>query len=56
MVRLVLRQEPALAPDPGEFHAARWWTRDQIERASPGLFDPRMNRMLDKFDHARNGA
>jgi 8-oxo-dGTP diphosphatase len=29
-----------LAPDPGEFHEARWWTRDQIERASPGSSTP----------------
>jgi 8-oxo-dGTP diphosphatase len=45
-----------LAPDPREFRDARWWTRDQIERTSPGLFDPHMNRMLGKFDHAHTGC
>jgi 8-oxo-dGTP diphosphatase len=49
------RQHP-LTPDPGEFREARWWTRDQIERASPALFDPHMSRMLGKFDHARPGG
>jgi 8-oxo-dGTP diphosphatase len=39
-----------LTPDPGEFRAARWWTRTQIEDATPALFDPHMNRMLSKFD------
>lgn len=42
-----------LAPDPGEFREARWWARDQIEQASPAVFDPRMKRMLAKFDHYR---
>jgi 8-oxo-dGTP diphosphatase len=42
-----------LKPDAGEFREARWWTRAQIERADPGLFDPHMNRMLGKFDQAR---
>jgi 8-oxo-dGTP diphosphatase len=41
-----------LTPDPREFRAARWWTRDQIERAGPEVFDPHMARMLDKFDRA----
>jgi 8-oxo-dGTP pyrophosphatase MutT (NUDIX family) len=48
-----------LTPDPGEFREARWWTRDQIERASPALFDPHLSRMLGKFGHAHpadNGA
>jgi 8-oxo-dGTP diphosphatase len=48
-----------LTPDPGEFRAALWWTREQIERASPERFDPHMRRMLRKFDSARtsvNGA
>jgi 8-oxo-dGTP diphosphatase len=42
-----------LTPDPGEFREARWWTRARIGRADPALFDPHMNRMLSKFDHAR---
>jgi 8-oxo-dGTP diphosphatase len=42
-----------LAPDPGEFRAARWWTRAQIRRADPAIFDPHMTRMLGKFDRAR---
>jgi 8-oxo-dGTP diphosphatase len=46
------RKHP-MAPDPGEFRAVRWWTREQIERASPALFDPHMSRMLGKFDDAR---
>jgi hypothetical protein len=29
---------------------------DQIERASPELFDPHMNRMLGKFAHAHAAA
>jgi hypothetical protein len=41
-----------LTPDPGEFRSARWWTRGQIERAGPALFDPHMHRMLGKFDRA----
>jgi 8-oxo-dGTP diphosphatase len=51
--------EHPLAPDPGEFRAALWWTRDQIDRASPALFDPHLSRMLRKFDSTRttsNGA
>jgi 8-oxo-dGTP diphosphatase len=40
-----------LTPDPGEFREARWWTRAQIGRADPALFDPHMNRMLGKFDN-----
>jgi len=42
-----------LAPDPREFPAARWWTRAGIGRADPALFEPHLNRMLGKFDHAR---
>lgn len=42
-----------MAPDHGEFRAARWWTRARIGRADPALFDPHLNRMLGKFDHAR---
>jgi 8-oxo-dGTP diphosphatase len=42
-----------LTPDPGEFRAARWWARAEIDRASPGLFDPHLHRMLAKFDRAR---
>jgi len=41
-----------LTPDPGEFRAARWWTRGDIERAGPSVFDPHMTRMLGKFDRA----
>jgi 8-oxo-dGTP pyrophosphatase MutT (NUDIX family) len=53
VVRLVLRHEPALSPDRGEFRDARWWARDQIEHASPALFDPHVNRTLRKFDRVR---
>jgi len=42
-----------LTPDPGEFRAARWWTRAQLGRADPALFDPHLTRMLGKFDRAR---
>jgi 8-oxo-dGTP diphosphatase len=45
--------EQPLAPDPGEFREARWWAREQIEQASPAVFDPRMKRMLAKFDNDR---
>jgi len=41
-----------LHPDWREFREARWWTRAEIERAGPERFDPHMNRMLGKFDHA----
>jgi 8-oxo-dGTP diphosphatase len=46
------RTDLPLVPDPGEFREARWWTRAQIEHAGPALFDPHMNRMLDKLDRA----
>jgi len=42
-----------LRPDLAEFREARWWTRGQIGRAGPALFDPHMNRMLGKLDRAR---
>jgi 8-oxo-dGTP pyrophosphatase MutT (NUDIX family) len=45
-----------LAPDHREFRAARWWTRAQIGRADPALFEPHLCRMLGKFDHARSTA
>lgn len=45
-----------LAPDAGEFREARWWTRAEIGHADPALFDPHMNRMLGKFDHARTAS
>ncbi|HUA30732.1 MAG TPA: NUDIX domain-containing protein [Streptosporangiaceae bacterium] len=41
-----------LSPDSREFREARWWTRSEIDRVSPDLFDPHMNRMLGKFDRA----
>ena len=40
----------ALRPDPREFSSARWWTRPEIDRADPAIFDPHLNRMLAKFD------
>ena len=43
-------------PDPGEFREARWWARAEIGHADPALFDPHMNRMLAKFDHARTAS
>lgn len=39
-----------LKPDLREFREVRWWSRDQIRQADPGLFDPHMERMLAKFD------
>jgi 8-oxo-dGTP diphosphatase len=45
-----------LTPDPGEFREARWWTRAQINHADPALFDPHMNRMLDKLDRAHTAS
>jgi 8-oxo-dGTP diphosphatase len=42
-----------MTPDLGEFRAARWWTRAQLGRADPALFDPHLTRMLGKFDRAR---
>lgn len=45
----------SLTPDPREFHSARWWSREQIARADPAVFDPHMGRMLGKLDHATGG-
>jgi 8-oxo-dGTP diphosphatase len=50
---LTRRMSRPLTPDPVEFREARWWTRSQIARAGPALFDPHMDRMLGKFDRAR---
>jgi 8-oxo-dGTP pyrophosphatase MutT (NUDIX family) len=41
-----------LAPDPREFHAARWWTREEIAMADPARFDPHLGRLLGKLDQA----
>jgi 8-oxo-dGTP diphosphatase len=42
-----------LKPDLREFRGVRWWSRDDIGRADPALFDPHLNRMLAKFDRCR---
>ncbi|GAB3854951.1 hypothetical protein GCM10029963_48780 [Micromonospora andamanensis] len=42
-----------LRPDVGEFHAVRWWTRDELVAADPGRFDPHFFRFLAALD--RNG-
>ena len=49
-------QGQPLAPDPGEFRQARWWTRDDIRRSESAMFDPHMARMLAKFDRARRAG
>jgi 8-oxo-dGTP diphosphatase len=39
-----------LRPDGGEFHAVRWWTRDELAAADPGRFDPHLFRFLAALD------
>lgn len=39
-----------LRPDAGEFHAVRWWTRDELAAADPGRFDPHLFRLLAALD------
>jgi 8-oxo-dGTP diphosphatase len=39
-----------LRPDTGEFHAVRWWTRDELAAADPGRFDPHFFRFLAALD------
>ncbi|MFI5843337.1 NUDIX domain-containing protein [Catenuloplanes sp. NPDC051500] len=42
-----------LRPDGGEFHAVRWWTRDELAAADPGRFDPHLFRFLTALDRDR---
>ena len=44
-----LSRDQVLKPDTGEFHSVRWWTRDEIAAAGPGLFDPHLSRFLRKL-------
>ena len=39
-----------LRPDAGEFHAVRWWTRDELAVADLGRFDPHLFRFLAALD------
>ncbi|MGZ4634715.1 MAG: NUDIX hydrolase [Oryzihumus sp.] len=39
----------ALAPDPREFRAVRWWTPQEVAAADPAIFDPHLGRMLAKL-------
>ena len=36
--------------DAGEFHAVRWWTRDELAAADPGRFHPHFFRFLAALD------
>ncbi len=36
----------ALAPDPREFHAIRWWTPAELAAADPAGFEPHLARAL----------
>ncbi|MFB9447052.1 NUDIX domain-containing protein [Dactylosporangium vinaceum] len=47
---LVCTGDEPLHPDPGEFHAVRWWTRDDLAAADPGRFDPHFSRFLATLD------
>ena len=38
----------AIAPDPGEFHDARWWDLDELP-ADPAGFDPHLPRFVAKL-------
>ncbi|HUD79764.1 MAG TPA: NUDIX domain-containing protein [Streptosporangiaceae bacterium] len=42
-----------LTPDPAEFRGVHWWSRPEIARADPGIFDPHFRRMLAKIDGER---
>ena len=44
------RRGLALAPDPREFRAARWWSRVDLAAADPAMFDPNLGRMIAKLD------
>jgi 8-oxo-dGTP diphosphatase len=35
-----------LHPDAGEFHAVRWWSREELAAAGPSRFDPHLFRFL----------
>jgi 8-oxo-dGTP pyrophosphatase MutT (NUDIX family) len=47
---LVCTGDEELRPDAGEFHAVRWWTRDELAAADPGRFDPHFFRFLTALD------
>lgn len=38
-----------LTPDPGEFHAARWWAFDEVVAAPAGTVDPHLPRFVAKL-------
>ncbi|MEU4619415.1 NUDIX hydrolase [Actinoplanes sp. NPDC023801] len=44
-----------LRPDAAEFHSIRWWSRDEIGKSDPALFDPHLNRFLRKLPNAERG-
>jgi 8-oxo-dGTP diphosphatase len=35
--------------DPAEFNGGRWWTAEEIESASPAIFDPHFGRFIRKL-------
>ena len=40
----------ASALDAREFESGRWWTREEIDAADPGRFDPHMGRFMAKLE------
>ncbi|MGR6316467.1 NUDIX domain-containing protein [Micromonospora soli] len=42
-------RDQQLAPDPGEFRGARWWTPREVADAGPGTVEPHLLRMLAKL-------
>jgi 8-oxo-dGTP pyrophosphatase MutT (NUDIX family) len=44
-----LPRDRELAPDAAEFHSVRWWSRDEIVKSDPALFDPHLIRFLRKL-------
>jgi 8-oxo-dGTP pyrophosphatase MutT (NUDIX family) len=48
-------RDQALQPDAAEFHSVRWWSRDEIVKSDPALFDPHLTRFLRKLPSAELG-
>ncbi len=42
-------RQMSIAPDPREFSGGRWWAAEEIEAASPALFDPHLGRFISKI-------
>jgi 8-oxo-dGTP pyrophosphatase MutT (NUDIX family) len=50
-----VHKEVELTPDRGEFHGARWWSRDELATArTGGRFDPHLFRFLAKLSGTRD--